>query len=114
MALFGFHYYSQDRLEQARSHFQKGLVEAQRLELHASLWHSVLGLGLVAAAEGQAARAVTLLNLGLAKGSPYTPFLLGEPKHILAELRRALSSEAFVTVKDQAREIKLAKLKTRL
>lgn len=71
--------------------------------------HSILGLGLVAAAEGKTARAVTLLTFGLTRsGAPV--FLLGEPQRVLASLKSELSPAEFAVAETQAKKIDLAGL----
>jgi hypothetical protein len=86
------------------------LAEAQRFGLLLSVAHSIVGLGLVAAAQGLASRAVTVLAFGLALPGGYMVFLLGEPQRVLAEL----SSADFAAAEARAREMDLAELIARL
>jgi tetratricopeptide (TPR) repeat protein len=105
-----FHLYAQDRLNLAKAGFEAGLTKAQRFGLLPSVGHSIVGLGLVAAAEGLVSRAVTLLTFGLALSSSYSVFLLGEPQRVLARLRAELSPADFAAAEAQAQEMDLLKL----
>jgi tetratricopeptide (TPR) repeat protein len=105
-----FHHYAQGKLELAKDGFRTGLAEAQRYELLNFVWYSIIGLGLVAAAEGFTRRAVTLLTFGLDRPGGYTSFLLGEPQRVLSDLRNSLPITDFAVAEDKAREMNLADL----
>ena len=110
MCHLAFHHYAQGRLALARSGFRAALVQAQRFDLLPSVKHGVAGLGLVAAAEGEASRAVTLLTLGLTPPATYAMFLLGEPQRVLAGLQADLLPAGFAAAEARAREFDLAML----
>ena len=105
-----FHQYAQGELALAKEGFATALIEAQRFSLLSSVAHSIVGLGLVAAAEGLASRAVTLLTFGLALPGAYINFFLGEPQRGLAELRAELRPVEFAAADARARKIDLAEL----
>ncbi|UCG25225.1 MAG: hypothetical protein JSW55_04290, partial [Chloroflexota bacterium] len=105
-----FHHYAQGELALAKEGFTTALVEAQRFSLLSSVAHSIAGLGLVAAAEGLASRAVTLLTFGLALPGAYINFLLGEPQRVLAKLRTELSPGDFAAAEARAGEMEIASL----
>jgi tetratricopeptide (TPR) repeat protein len=105
-----FHHYAQGKLGLAKAGFRTGLAEAKRFELLNFVWYGILGLGLVAAAEGYTRRAVTLLTFGLDRPGGYTGFLLGEPQRVLSDLRNSLSFTDFTAAEEKARGMELADL----
>ncbi len=102
-----FHHYAQGNLTLAHRGFQIGLSKSRQLDIMTFVWHGILGLGLVAAAEGQRDRAVTLLTYGTARRGPGPNFLLGEPQRVLASLRAELSPAEFAAAEDRALEMEL-------
>ncbi len=100
-----FHHYALGELKLSRLNFRKGLIEAEKFGLMPSFWHSVLGLGLVATAEGQVSKAVTLLSMGLARPVPYLVFLLGEPQRVLARLRDDLDTAVLERAESRGHEM---------
>lgn len=69
--------------------------------------HGLLGLGLTAAAQGQAGRAVTILSFGLAKPGPAQMLLLGQPSRVLADLRADLPPAKLAAAEERAAEMTL-------
>lgn len=97
-------------LAQAKAGFLAGLAEAQRLSLLNSVWHSIVGLGLVAAAEGLPERGATLLSFGTTQTGAYNRFLLGEPQRILTQLQAKLSPKDFDAAQKKAQNMNLSSL----
>jgi predicted ATPase/transcriptional regulator with XRE-family HTH domain len=104
------HYYARRELGLAKESFASALTEAQRFGLLPSVGHSIMGLGLVAAAEGLASRAVTLFAFAARLPGSYTAFLLGEPQHALTRLRVDLPAADFAAAEERARQMDLAAL----
>jgi tetratricopeptide (TPR) repeat protein len=105
-----FHHYARGEMELAKAGFRAGLSEARRFGLLNSVGHSIMGLGLVAAAEGLTSEAVTLFTFGFGLPGAYLVFLLGEPQRVWAELRAELPPADFAAAEASAREMDLADL----
>lgn len=103
-----FHRYALGQLEQAAAGFRAAVAEARRFNLNHSIMHGLLGLGLTAAAQGQAQRAATILSFGLAKPGPAETLLLGEPSRVLSELRAELPPAQVTAAEERAAEMDLA------
>jgi tetratricopeptide (TPR) repeat protein len=102
-----FHRYAQGDLALARSDFASALIKAQQLNHFGFIWHSILGLGLVAAGEGRTSQAVTLLTSEAAGTESAVMFLLGEPQRVLDGLRAQLSPAEFAAAEARAQEMNL-------
>jgi tetratricopeptide (TPR) repeat protein len=102
-----FHQAAQGELALAKAGFHAGLVQAYRYGLMASVWQNVLGLGLVAAAEGHPASAVTLLSFGTGHHGSYERLLLGEPQKLLQQLRTTLAPDAYEAAEARGHTLQL-------
>ena len=94
----------------AKEGFLNGLAAGQQISAIMHIMHALMGLGLVAAAEGQAARAVTLITFGSDRPGPGAIFLLGEPLRVMEELRTKLPPDEFSAAQAQAQEMALPDL----
>ena len=105
-----FHHYAQGKWEKAIAGFQQGLEEAQQYGLLTSVGHSLMGLGLVAAAKGFAPRAVELLTFATSQHDAFKVFLLGEPDRVMAKLKEKLSPAEFAAAEARGRKMTLSEI----
>lgn len=105
-----FHRCALGRLEQVAAGFRAAVVEARHFNLNHSVVHGFLGLGLIAAAQGEAQRAATILTFGLRKPGPAQMLLLGQLSQVLADLRAELPPTKLAAAGERAIEMTLEEM----